>query len=136
MKTITTYEAFDGKVFATEEECRNHEKGVDKALKEKVHIESICINDHPYLYLFDEIENMDWYTFSPTCMGDIDAVIDYLMREHPFCESVNNVEFVEGELYLADYNGEDCSLHIMTWSHTKEVILADMNRFEASRKNN
>lgn len=132
MKTITTYEAFDGQVFATEQECKNYENAQDTALRDKVKLNSYFdASDYPFLYLIDGSSDPDWYKFYPTCEEDMDAVVDYLRRLHPFCEDVKCDDYVKDELYVAVYNYNVCDIQIMSWTEVKKIISDNMKRFES-----
>ena len=132
MKTITTYEAFDGKVFATEKECRNHEENEEKALRNKVKFNSYFdTSDYPFLDLIDSSSESDWYKFYPTCEEDMDAVVNYLRRFHPFCEDVKCDDYMKDELYIAVYNYNSCDIQIISWTEVKKMISDNMKRFES-----
>lgn len=80
--TYIEYEAVDGTIFDTHEECFKYEQTAECLLKSKFMKLAVCKPKNAWSFMGGYDDN-DIIGIKPTCQADVDVIVQYYLIEHP-----------------------------------------------------
>ena len=132
METIvsTTYKARDGKIFLTEEECKDYESKLPLDIEKKLKIKDLDEDKYPILRSLGRYNpETRYWAFKPESVADMNAMRKHIQDETGLEEDTDasdeyDDEYDKGHLYIA----------VLDWEATDTFWFVSFEQFVSDNR--